>query len=77
MLKLAEITSKYDNTIQLTPNEISVLTLLEEKGHIQNKDILERLNITPQASYKIIKKLKDKELIKSRGNGRNTKYLLK
>lgn len=77
VLKLAEITSKYDNTIQLTPNEISVLTLLEEKGHIQNKDIQEKLNITPQASYKIIKKLKDKELIKSRGNGRNTKYLLK
>ena len=60
VLKLAEITSKYDNTIQLTPNEISVLTLLEEKGHIQNKDIQEMLNITPQASYKIIKKLKDK-----------------
>lgn len=39
VLKLAEITTKYDNTIQLTPNEISVLTLLEEKGHIQNKDI--------------------------------------
>ena len=49
MLKLAEITSKYDNTIQLTPNEISVLTLLEEKGHIQNKDIQERLNITPSS----------------------------
>lgn len=77
VLKLAEITSKYDNTIQLTPNEISVLTLLEEKGPIQNKDIRERLNITPKASYKIIKKLKNKELIKSRGNGRNTKYLLK
>ena len=77
VLKLAKITSKYDNTIQLTPNEISVLTLLEEKGHIQNKDIQEMLNITPQASYKIIKKLKDKELIESRGNGRNTKYLLK
>ena len=77
VLKLTEITSKYDNTIQLTPNEISVLTLLEEKGHIQNKDIQKRLNITPQASYKIIKKLKDKELIESRGNGRNTKYILK
>ena len=77
VLKLAEITSKYDNTIQLTPNEISVLTLLEEKGHIQNKDIREMLNITPQASYKIIKKLKDKELIESRGKGRNTAYILK
>ena len=77
VLKLAKITSKYDNTIQLTPNEISVLTLHEKKGHIQNKDIQEMLNITPQASYKIIKKLKDKELIESRGNGRNTKYLLK
>ena len=77
VLKLAEITSKYDNTIQLTPNEISVLTLLEEKGHIQNKDIQEMLNITPQASYKIIKKLKNKELIESRGNGRNTEYLIK
>ena len=77
VLKLAEITSKYDKAIQLTPNEISVLTLIEEKEHIQNKDIQERLNISPQASYKIIKKLKNKELIESSGKGRNTEYLLK
>ncbi|WP_292606768.1 MarR family transcriptional regulator, partial [Methanobrevibacter sp. UBA188] len=77
ILKLGEITSKYDNTIQLTPNEISVLTLLEEKEHIQNKDIQEMLNITSQASYKIIRKLKDKKLIESRGKGRNTEYILK
>ena len=77
VLKLPEITSKYDNTIQLTQNEIYVLTLHEEKGHNQNKDIQEKLNITPQASYKIIKKLKDKEIIESKENSRNTKYLLK
>ena len=77
VLKLAEITSKYDNAIQLTPNEISVLTLLEEKEHIQNKDIQEMLDISPQASYKIIRKLKDNELITSIGNGRNTEYILK
>ena len=77
VLKLSEITSKYDNTIQLTPNEISVLTLLEEKEHIQNKDIQEMLNITPQASYKIIRKLKNKELIESIGKGRNTEYIIK
>ena len=76
VLKLAEITSKYDTAIQLTPNEISVLTLLEEKKHIQNKDIQGMLNISPQASYKIIKKLKDKKLIKSIGKGRNTEYIL-
>lgn len=76
VLKLDQITSKYDNAIQLTPNEISVLTLLEEKKHIQNKDIQEMLNISPQASYKVIKKLKDKELIESRGKGRNTEYIL-
>ena len=34
------------------------------------------LNISPQASYKIIKKLKDKKLIKSIGKGRNTEYIL-
>ncbi|MBQ2666002.1 Fic family protein, partial [Methanobrevibacter sp.] len=72
VLKLDQITSKYDNTIELTPNEISVLTLLEEKKHIQNKDIQKMLNISPQASYKIIRKLKNKELIKSTGKGRNT-----
>ena len=77
VLKLDQITSKYDNTIELTPNEISVLTLLEEKKHIQNKDIQEMLNISPQASYKIIRKLKNKELIKSTGKGRNTEYNLK
>lgn len=77
VLKLDQITSKYDNAIELTPNEISVLTLLEEKKHIQNKDIQVKLNISPQASYKIIRKLKNKELIKSTGKGRNTEYKLK
>lgn len=77
VLKLDQITSKYDNTIELTPNEISVLTLLEEKKHIQNNDIQEMLNISPQASYKIIRKLKNKELIKSTGKGRNTEYNLR
>lgn len=76
VLKLAELTSKYNTTLELTPNEISVLTLLGEKEHIQNKDIQEMLNISPQASYKIIKKLKDKELIESIGKGRNTEYIL-
>lgn len=77
VLKLDQITSKYNNTIELTPNEISVLTLLEEKKHIQNKDIQEMLNISPQASYKLIRKLKNKELIKSTGKGRNTEYNLR
>ena len=77
VLKLNQITSKYNNTIELTPNEISVLTLLEEKKHIQNKDIQEMLNISPQASYKLIRKLKNKELIKSTGKGRNTEYNLR
>ena len=76
VLKLAEITSKYDTAIKLTPNEISVLNLIEEKKHIQNKDIQEMLNISPQGSYKIIRKLKDKKLIESRGKGRNTEYIL-
>ena len=77
VLTLDEITSKYNNTIQLTPNEISVLTLLEEKGCVKNKDIQEMLNITSQASYKIIKKLKDKKLIESNGKGRTTNYTIK
>ena len=77
VLTLAQITSKYDNTIELTPNEISVLTLLEEKKHIKNKDIQNMLNISPQASYKIIRKLKNKKLIKNIGKGRSTEYILK
>ena len=77
VLTLAQITSKYDNTIELTPNEISVLTLLEEKKHIKNKDIQNMLNISPQASYKIIRKLKDKKLNKNIGKGRSTEYILK
>ena len=77
VLKLDKITSKYDNTIELTPNEISVLNLLEEKEHIKNKDIQQKLNITAQASYKIIKKLKNKDIIESTGKGRNTEYTLK
>ena len=52
VLKLDQITSKYDNTIELTPNEISVLTLLEEKKHIQNKDIQEMLNISKIRIFK-------------------------
>ena len=76
-MSLAQITSKYDNTIELTPNEISVLILLEEKQCIKNKDIQNRLNISSQASYKIIKKLKDKKLIKTIGKGRSTEYILR
>ena len=76
VLMLAQITSKYDNTIELTPNEISVLTLLEEKKHIKNKDVQNMLNISSQASYKIIKKLKNKKLIKNVGKGRSTEYVL-
>lgn len=75
VLNLDQITSKYNNTIELTPNEISVLKLLEDKTHIKNKDIQEMLDISPQASYKIIRKLKNKELIKSVGKGRNTEYI--
>ena len=77
VLNLAQITSKYDDAIELTPNEISVLTLIEDKKYIQNKDIQKMLNISPQASYKIIRKLKNKELIKSVGKGRSTQYSLK
>ena len=77
VLNLAEITSKYDSPIELTKNEISVLTLLEEKKHIKNKNIQNLLNVSSQASYKIIRKLKNKELIKSVGKGRNTEYVLK
>ena len=77
VLSLAQITSKYENTIELTPNEIFVLTLLEEKQSIQNKDIQNTLNISSQASYKIIKNLKDKKLIKTIGKGRSTRYLLR
>ena len=33
--------------------------------------------LTEAKETREIKKLKDKELIESRGNGRNTKYLLK
>ena len=35
------------------------------------------LNISSQASYKIIKKLKDKKLIKNIGKGRSTEYELR
>ena len=77
VLSLAQITSKYENTIELNPNEIFVLTLLEEKQSIQNKDIQNTLNISSQASYKIIKNLKDKKLIKTIGKGRSTRYLLR
>ena len=77
VLNLAQITSEYDNIIKLTPNEIAVLVLLEENNTIQNKDVQNKLNISPQASYNIIKKLKDKKLIKSIGKGRNTEYILR
>ena len=77
VLKLDQITSKYDSTIELTPNEISVLTFIEENGEVQNKHIQMRLDISPQASYNIIRKLKDKDLVESVGKGRNTKYVLK
>lgn len=77
VLILAQKTLKYEHTTVLTANEISVLTFLEENVHIRNRDVQKMLDISAQASYKILKKLMDINLIRSLGRGRSTEYELK
>lgn len=73
---LCRITSSYGEKLELTEKEIEILKYLELNKIISNKDVQNLFNISSKSSYKYLKKLKDKNLVKKRGNGRNTYYEL-
>lgn len=63
--------------IELTEQEIKILNFIKTNKRAKNKDIRELLNISSQATFNHLQKLKEKNLIKSKGSGRSTEYVLK
>lgn len=59
---------------QIDNDEYKVLALFEDKEYIVRKDIQEHLLISQTLAGKILKNLISKQLIKSVGKGKNTKY---
>ncbi len=61
----------------LTSQEQVVYDLIVEKGGISRKDVEEKLHISQTMSGRILKQLVVKDIIKSVGKGKITKYVLK
>ena len=57
-----------------TDNEKKILTMLEKKGVIDRKDIESALLISQAKAVRLLRKLLDKGVIKTIGEGKNTRY---
>ncbi|MCF0226806.1 MAG: Fic family protein [Methanobrevibacter sp.] len=73
---MIKITNIANEKLELTSKEIEIIKYLESNKHISNNDVQELFNISSKSSYKYLKRLTDKKLIKKLGNGRNTYYEL-
>lgn len=77
IISMSHFDSEMNDKIKLNENEIKILKFIEENNSIKNKDVQDLLNLSPQGSYSYIRKLVEKGLIKSQGNGRSTFYVFK
>lgn len=65
-----------DEKVFLSEQEKAVMELIEEKTEVARKEVQEMLKVSQTMSGRILKKLVDQGLLKSVGNGKNTKYVL-
>lgn len=65
------------DVIELTENEIAVLSLFKDTDYIVRKDVENALNISQAMAGRILRGLVDKDAIKVIGKGKNTKYTKK
>lgn len=77
VLNLSSINNKFDKKVKLSENETKILIFIENNGSIKNKDIQNLLNISSQSALNYIDKLIKKDLIISKGKGRNTHYIFR
>jgi Fic family protein len=60
----------------LKENQIKIINFLQEFGQITNKETKKLLKISSQASHNNLKKLQKMKIIKRKGSGRSTFYVL-
>jgi Fic family protein len=67
---------KEKGQIPLNDRQMKIVEKIIEEGKIANKDIQEMFNLSHSSAFDEIKKLLDREVIKSEGKGRSTHYVL-
>ena len=68
---------KEKGQIALTERQMKIVEWILDKGQITNRDIREMFSISNRAALDEISKLLDFKIIKQRGKGRSTHYVLK
>jgi len=68
---------KEKGQIALTEKQIKIIEFIQRNGRITSGDIQKMFNISRPAAYKIIKKLKELEIIESKGAGKEIYYILR
>jgi len=61
----------------LNERRINVATFLKEKGKNSNKDYRKLSGLSDEGARKDLNELVEKNILDSRGKGRNTHYILK
>jgi len=68
---------KEKGQIALTERQMKIIEFIQRNGSITSSDIQKMFNISRPAAYKIIKKLKELEIIEQKGSGREIYYVVK
>ena len=63
--------------IALTERQMKIIEFIQRNGRITSGDIQKMFNISRPAAYKIIKKLKELEIIEQKGSGKEIYYVIK
>lgn len=66
-----------DTAISLSPKEVSIITCIQNRPHIQSNEISERLSIPASTVKRILTEMVNKGLIEKQGAGRNVNYTIK
>ena len=70
-------TEEYLRKLGLNERQINALAFLKEKGKISNKDYRKVSSLSDEGAMKGLNELVEKNILDSRGKGRNTHYVLK
>ena len=68
---------KEKGQIALNEKQIKIIEFIQRNGRITSGDIQKMFNISRPAAHKIIKKLKEFEIIEPKGSGKKIYYILK
>lgn len=64
------------NALKITEQEKTVISYIEKNGSVDDDALQELLDIKQTRAYVLMKKMKEKGLITSKGRGVNKKYYL-